>query len=65
MTIYRNNKYQQKLFPQIEQILNIIKTAQTRIDKRRQTPLNQGDIVFRKENRRNKITQRFTKHKVV
>lgn len=61
------NEYQQKIYPEIREKLEI--STRNRIEnlnKNRKIPklLHPNDTVYRKENRRNKITPRFSKHKV-
>lgn len=61
------NEYQQKIYAEIREKLEI--STRNRIEnlnKNRKIPklLHPNDTVYRKENRRNKITPRFSKHKV-
>lgn len=61
------NEYQQIIYPKIqEKMQTSVKKRIEKLNKSRIKPKNlkTNDIVFRKENRRNKITARFSKHVV-
>ena len=61
------NEFQAQLYPLIKnRIQNLIDKNISKLNKNREEPpeFNENDQVYRKENRRNKLTRRFTKHRV-
>lgn len=61
------NQFRQILYPQIQQHLQITtdkRLAKLNKDREPPIPVEENNIIYRKENRRNKTTPRFSLHKV-
>jgi len=65
--IRKLNAYQEEMYKEVKDRLERQKQERTRkLNEGRKEPmeLEKGDVVHRKENRRNKLTPRFTEHTV-
>lgn len=63
----RLHEFQNKLFPEVRNYVEQHVTKNIdKLNKKRETPftVKEGSIAYRKENRRNKLTPRFSRHKI-
>lgn len=61
------NQFRQTLYPQIQQHLQITtdkRLAKLNVDRETPIPVEENNTIYRKENRRNKTTPRFSLHNV-
>jgi len=62
------NAFQAELYPKIKERVQQEKNKRieaANVDRQNPVTVQPGDIIFRKENRRDKLTPRFSKHKVM
>lgn len=62
------NAFQAELYPKIKERVQQEKNKRieaANVDRQSPVTVQPGDIIFRKENRRDKLTPRFSKHKVM